>query len=259
MGLGSQKIRKPTIYLNIKAQRIDAKGKKIDDPHFVVSQRVDGKTVELNDETEITGYLAKIGSKKYKWDGKDLTSIYVILLEGDTMFKVEASPGGSLGRSLMNSILAIDNWEYVGISLYMNKKGERPFPSIYVTNNDQPMGWKFDYETQIKPLVYQVQDPQRPDGEMMNVYKKVEAMLLDNWTKTEAVVLKNAKENPTIAALVAPIKAEEATSPPVKTTEPLDPKEALFGGDGPGDGPMDDEEEKFSPPPSSEASDDLPF
>lgn len=258
MGLGSQEIRKPTIYLNIKAQSMDGK-RKFDDPHFEVSQKVDGKITPRTREDRVSGYLAKIGSKKYVWEGKNLVSIYVILLEGDTQFKIEASPGGSLGRSLMNSIMAIDNWEYVTISLYMNKKGEKPFPSIWVANNDKPMGWKYDYNTEIKPLVYQMQDPQAEEGVMMNVYKKVESKLLAEWEKTEAVVLKNAKTNPTIKALVDPIKAQEKTAP--VQNETLDPKKELFGEDAPGDGPPEDEDERNfpPPPPNNDMSDDLPF
>lgn len=259
MGFGSQEPRKKIFYCSMHAKK-----DKKDFAYFKIQTKEDGKYIDLPDEFKISGYLAKISHDSYEYEGKTNHTLKMSLIDGDALFVVEANVNSSMGRNLMNSILAINNWEWITASLYMNKSG---YPSLGMYNNDGQMGWKFDYKTVLAPMVYEVEDPENPT-KMRKVYRKVNELLHNEWVKLEATVLKNAKENPIIAAQLAPAKAAVATATPEKATEPGQPtkqEQEQFNKDmkgAPSDGAKDDVEDDgpgsdFTPPPPD--FDDLPF
>lgn len=242
MGLGSSEPRREIFYLAMKATR----DKKLD-PHFAVTKRENNKTIQLNDEYSVSGYLIRINHGKYEFpknSGEFVETVAIHLLDGGAEFKIETSVNTSLARNLMNKIVGINNWEWVTLRVYTKNE----FAQLFVGNNDQPMPWRFDYEKELKPLVEEFPDPQKKD-KMIKVYHKINALLLNEWVKCERLVQENAKNNKTImeALKIGSTKAAET---------PADDGKPLTGADfpNPTDGAQDDI--PFTPPIET---DDLPF
>lgn len=196
MGLGSQQPRKKIFYMSIRA----TKDKKTN-PHFITQTREDGKTITLPDETAVSGYLIKIAHGEYEYpekSGKMVPTISMFLVDGGAMFKIESSVNTNMARGLMNKIISITNWEFVELRLYIKDE----FPNLWVGNNGESMGWKYDYKKELEPLVKTIPDPQDAKG-VIKIYHDVNAKLLNEWIRCEKLVIDNAHKNPNIVAAVA--------------------------------------------------------
>lgn len=248
MGLGSSEPRREVFYLAMKAKR-----DKDLDPHFAVSKRENSKTIKLNDETEVSGYLIAIGHSKYEWpknSGEHVDTLSLRLIDGAAEFKVETSVDTSLARNLMNKIVGVGAWGWIKLRLYQKNE----YAQLYVSNDDQPMPWRFDYETELKPLVREVEDPKKP-GKYVKVYNKITELLFNEWIRCERLVQENARKNPAIVEEI--LKVSKSTTNGIPAAAPAN-NEPLKGDDfpTPSDGPTDDEP-PFIPPSSND--DDLPF
>lgn len=208
MGLGSTEPRREIFYLAIRTKD---ENKQLD-PHFAVTQRENNKTITLNNENSVSGYLIGINHGKYEWpknSGDWMETISMRLIDKGAEFKVEVSVDTVLGRNMMNRIVGIRDWGWVKVSLYAKNE----YAQMFIGNNDQPMNWKYDYVKELKPLVQELPDPRKP-GKTIVLYNKVNELLLSEWVKCEALVRDNAKSNPAIIeALKWGVKPATATVP----------------------------------------------
>lgn len=249
MALGSETKRRVLYYLTMKSQNKD----KQVDPHFEVSRRnADGSTDKnLPKEVEVSGKLLKISHREFEFEpssggGKRKgKSVSVHLLDGETEYKIEANINTGMGRDLMNKIISTSMFGTIVLRLYENKGG---FPNLYVENNGESLGWKYQYKEELAPLVDLMVDPSNPEGDKIKVFTKVNNKLLEDWSRHEPIVAENAKRNGLLD--IAP---KDADQPAARTTIP-------------GNGDLQEEFNNMPEPPSVKDSDlpppptdDLPF
>ncbi|MGC3945377.1 MAG: hypothetical protein QM762_12825 [Chryseolinea sp.] len=194
MPLGSKEPPRPSIiYLSPRAMD---KEKKVY-PHFSVSKREGGQTVPQPDEFSVSGHLVEIGHGKYEYpknSGAWVETIFLLLVDGAEMYKIEGSADTSLMRNLMNTVIGTKDWDFMRIRLYAKKDQQgNDNANIYITNNDQKTVWAFDYEKDIKPLVKQYPDP-KVRGKMLKSYLDVNDLLMKHWTELEPYVKERARK-----------------------------------------------------------------
>ena len=221
MPLGSKEApRRKVIYLTPRSQDKD---KKIY-PHFSVSHRVNGNTVQLEDETAVSGYLVGIDHGGYEYpknSGVWIKTFSILLVDGEDLFKIEGSCDTGIARNIMNSVLGTKEFDVMRISLY-SKDDEQGItqPKVFISNNGEKTKWKYEYEKDIKPLVREAEDPKRP-GKTVKIYHAVNAMLLNDWIEMEQAVADRAKA----MGYILPIDTTTVRKPGegVKATEHLTP------------------------------------
>ena len=107
----------------------------------------------LADEYAVSGNLIKAEISEYEWEGAKVRSIKLYLEDAKCKEVCVLECGmNSIGRNIINTLAnAVDMVEPFRFSVYNNKKTE--YASIYITQDDTPVGWKYPYETDIKPRI----------------------------------------------------------------------------------------------------------
>ena len=196
----------------------------------------------LADEYAVSGNLIKAEISEYEWEGAKVRSIKLYLEDAKCKEVCVLECGmNSIGRNIINTLAnAVDMVEPFRFSVYNNKKTE--YASIYITQDDTPVGWKYPYETDIKPrIVVNVVRKGGQDVEEKDYYD------LDQW-------------------LLEVFKNEVIKRIPKKESKSVDPvgdfKETPLP-----DGNKDEPNPMYTPPvtkpeepiTSSESDDQLPF
>jgi hypothetical protein len=203
MGLGSQEQRRRTYYLSPRA-----KTDKVLDPHFAVKMRdLDGTMKNLPNEPSVSGYLVGLGTGEFEWpknSGKKLKTIKIFLMDGDDLYQIEANRDSNLVRSMMNTILGTRDFDVMRIALSAKNENAQ----VYINNNGNKTNWKFEWDKDVKPLLYTVEDP-KEEGKMITVYKKYDQLLWDEWTKLIPYVNERAQklgytQGPSTASVAKP-------------------------------------------------------
>ncbi|MEJ7644266.1 MAG: hypothetical protein WKF87_06705 [Chryseolinea sp.] len=192
MALGSSTIRKKIYYLNPKSTRI-VSGNKVTDPHFTVKMTDEqGKIKELKDETAVSGHLLSIGHGEYEYpkdSGKKVKTIHLYLHDENALYKIEGSVNTNMMRGLMNTVAGTKKFGVMEISLY-EKDG---FPNLFVRNDGEKCQWRYDYKTEIAPLITFAPDSQ-DETKQTKIYHSVNKLLWEAWLETEPVVKLHAED-----------------------------------------------------------------
>jgi hypothetical protein len=119
------------------------------------------KVLEKNEETEkwvdtgnqitdITGDLASVSVSSFEYKGDEIKKVNLLIVDEEAK---EAYLIGlsfkTASRSLLNSLLSLENNKGVTIKVYRNKKGK---VSFYTTQNGDRVAWKFAIEELPQPL-----------------------------------------------------------------------------------------------------------
>lgn len=171
-----------------------------DYPYFEI---VKGDEVVETDCTFIEGTIQKIELGDYEYEGKTIDTFKMYLVdEWETL--IRSCSWNSISRSVINSLANLENKQVkVNISVYVNKAG---YKSVYVTHNWQPIGWKFDYEKDIKPKIVPMKNAK---GEVeKNDYTNVDAMYMEEVKSWEFDELEDIEED-------LPFTDEPKETPPV--------------------------------------------
>src|SRR3990167_6378829 len=107
----------------------------------------------LADEYAVSGNLIKAEISEYEWEGAKVRSIKLYLEDAKCKEVCVLECGmNNIGRNIINTLAnAVDMVEPFRFSVYNNKKTD--YASIYITQDDTPVGWKYPYETDIKPRI----------------------------------------------------------------------------------------------------------
>jgi hypothetical protein len=188
MGLGSENPRNKMYYLNLRSKR-----DKVVDPHFTVECKVDGNMTKMKDETEVSGQFLKIAHGEYTWESergpKKERTIAIHLVDGQNEFKIEMNINSSLARNVMNTLCSVKVLGWVVIRVYVKDK----FPKIFIQNDNESLGWAFEWKDNLEKLTEKVPDYENP-GEMRTLYTKLNDYLLNAWIGQEKVLNTSARE-----------------------------------------------------------------
>jgi len=143
--------KKPMDWLIVFLLWLKKEDKDID-PYFEIRKGYD-KDAEVvsTDNSYIEGVLEKIELGGYDYEGEWIDTFKVYLRDGGETL-IWTTSWNSLSRNFINGVCKLENKNvHLLISVYTDKKSG--YKKIYTTHNGQPIGWKFDYEEHIKPLI----------------------------------------------------------------------------------------------------------
>ncbi len=252
MPLGSETPRYETYYLKPQSKK-EENGPL--DPHFSVKhQSAKGEMSDYPDETKVSGYLMGLMHKEVEWpkgSGKMSKYVIILLVDGDRVFKIDMGINSNMARGVMNRILSTSEIDTLELRMYKTKPKEGQlleFVDMYVSNNNNKFEWKFDYKTQIEPLIKIVPDydANAKPGATKKIFNDVNILLWNAWIKHEVEVQKYAKSKGYFPSTKAPVTPKPPTEAPSLQDE--------FNHQSPETKQAVDE---FQPP--ADNSDDLPF
>lgn len=194
-----------TVKKDLKAFSLKIKTKDLAKPEFLVSERQDGKFVELAErESTVSGNLIGIEPKDFNWQGKTIKSVNVTLTDNDQIYFISL-PFSNLGRGLMNSFLALKKFDNVEIGLYQTKPkvaGGKTYPAGSLRQNGEMVRWKFSQDQ--LPIADEIVFK----GEKMR-----------DWTKQEDFLCEQLKELNKVIRSTTPAQAQVAVEVPVASAE----------------------------------------
>lgn len=212
MARGAQTKRYKRFYAQIRPS-----GKNNSYPHLEVKRKEDDnysilpfeKRDEKNagyivyEENNLTGALIKVKVDGYTWKARDKWIDTVELTLRDYQVDEEyviSTTFSNLGRSLVNSLLNIEDGDYREITVSLYKKKDSDFDAISVNKNGEWTGFKHKYE-EYKDLVREYEGR---DG------------IEKDWSKVEEFFITKARDilEPAVAAFAKTYKA-----PPKKKVE----------------------------------------
>ncbi len=134
---------------NLKAFAFKILTKDLPAPVFEVKERnADGKFETVKTETPVTnvrGNLIAVDVQSFDYKGDAIKSVR-LTLQDDKEIDFVTIPTTFLGRSICNSLLNLQAYENVSISLYSSKpkkEGDKVYASASIRQNDEIVRWKF--------------------------------------------------------------------------------------------------------------------
>ena len=265
MGFGNGQARKKIYYCSPRGSSQEGSSKVLD-PHFIVTMTDEnGVKHKVDKQTSVFGFLVELGHGKYEYpkgsnEWNNTVKIKLYDPDEDALIQIEANVQANIIRSLMNTVIGTQTFEEMRISLYPDK--EAKWPNIYVSDKLQ-MGKaservkrKYDYKTQLAPLVKEVENPQKR-GQMIKVYHAVDDLLWEEWLKVELIANDAAKKTKWYDMANAAPKARPAATQQHMANETFDDLNSLRESD------LDQGNQgSYVPdfqPGDSPGADDLPF
>lgn len=247
MGRGSDNPKRQLFFCSLQTKD----DKKQPDVRFELETRktAGGPVVSDGRENELSGQFLKLAVSKYDWKGITNHTVQVWFYDKEQEFKLEINVDSNLGRGLINKLISTPHLGWLVFRCYSKKakEGSDVYPQLYIENNGVAMDWKFQYETQLKPMIETYYDRKTQKDE--KDYAKVNALLLEHWHKHMAVV------NPAAAAANSKAAPTDTTGRPAAETQTL--QQELDNMPDPRD------RDNAAPPdylmPDNSAGDDLPF
>lgn len=169
-------------------------------PHqFEVSEKIDGKwVVSPNLETRVSGDLVKIEVEDKEYEGNPYKAFKFFLRDGDETYLLDLR-STMVSRNLFNSILALNKFEQVQISLYSkkSKKDEKEYTNISLWQDGVMVKGKFSLDEIPKPE--EVKNKQgkiilRQYGEVDEFFAKNLIALSKQITPNKALLKKDSSE-----------------------------------------------------------------
>ena len=252
------------VFIKLQTKFKDAKGQEYIDPKFIFSRKEGNEiVVDGQPETEFSGYLLKVGHSSYMWEGDEIHTIQIVLVDNECEYKLDMSQDSNLARGLMNKFLSDpEKLGFILIRTYAKPDKEdssKKFPQIYIENNGEALGWKYNYEPKdgdtrpaLKPMVQWFPDPKKPEKQVAN-YSKINMLFFDDWKRLEVQVKENAEK----MGLVI----KNSIPPPPVAANPVKAGAARQEDEKSEDGPKDDPDFDPGDEPHIEdkEGDDLPF
>ena len=130
----------------VKVVTKDKDKKQLDNPYFSFSQKVGDEYKEVQQEKAFSGTLKRVETGSYKWEGDDVLTSKAIVEDGEEVYFIDI-PFSILGRSVLNSLLSLENLEGLNFTIYLTKPSEKNggkrFPQISIWQNDELVKWKY--------------------------------------------------------------------------------------------------------------------
>jgi hypothetical protein len=181
-------------------------------PCFQVSEKgSDGKYAKRSETvTNVSGNLVKVEVREGEWKGDKYNTISIYLVDGDEIYLIDTRPN-MLSRSMYNSLLSLNTFDNISISLYTYKKTDEKrgtvteYPAVAVRQNDEIVKWTIPISDQPKPKAVLFK------GKTQNDYSDVENLFIEKMRDLGKVVeastkssgkAPKAKENATVNAHV---------------------------------------------------------
>lgn len=145
--------------------KLNAKCDEQNVPHFLLSEKIDGKWVKSKKFDTISGSLVKAEIKEKEYEGVKSKVFQIRLDDGNEICQVEMSHNG-LSYSIINSICNIKNTlETICINVYRRKPNEKsPKPQagafVYLNDNrEDKLSWKYSMD-----IVPKREEQKKADG-----------------------------------------------------------------------------------------------
>ena len=119
------------------------------------------KTISDGVEETLAGKIIGIVTTRYDYKGDDKLSAKLILedVKSNEIYHIQFGQSG-IARNIINSLAGINDYGWVSIGLWLNKKG---YPTVGVRNNNEKTAWEWkpygnDENEYLDKIVY-VNDP----------------------------------------------------------------------------------------------------
>lgn len=116
--------------------------KETDTPVFYKMEKKGDSWVESEQFNKAEGVLKGIKVETYTHEGKEKMSMKITLQDGDEQIIVSAGFNYAT-RSMLNSIAGCNSIGLLELKAAKWGKGEKKYPTIFVTNNGQKTSWKY--------------------------------------------------------------------------------------------------------------------
>lgn len=158
MALGNNNQNNGKLYI-LKIRTQDEQKQSIPPTFDVLEKGEENWSVTAN-ETQVAGNLTKLDLEKRdnpKVPGEqyDVIKMYLNDEEKDETYLLDLR-FNLLSRSLFNSLLSLEEFDNLKISLYESKKGEKTYPAISLRRGDEMVRWKHDLKS--LPEVEEIKD-----------------------------------------------------------------------------------------------------
>lgn len=131
--------------------------KETDTPFFYRTEKKGDAWVQTETYTKIEGYLKDVKVETYTWDGKENQSVKITLQDNTSDGSIIITTGfNNMTRSMLNSIAGCDAIGLLELKAAKWGKGEKKYPTIFVSNNGQKTAWK--YQISEIPQVEQIKN-----------------------------------------------------------------------------------------------------
>jgi len=133
-------------FLNFKIvtqENIDGKKVKVD-PYFSINSRGEDDKFHVHEDRPqfVTGNLTKLKLGSFQWEEQDVNTVELYLEDGDEIYNVDLRYN-LMSRNIFNSLLSLDSFSEIKLSLYTNKKG---YPAVGVEQGGTRADWKYKLE-----------------------------------------------------------------------------------------------------------------
>lgn len=169
--LGSTQQNNGKIYiLKIKNKSKDAKSVPA---FFEVTEKVEkGKwIVSSNPQYRVSGDLTRITFSKGKWDDQeyDVVKIFLTDFEQNETYLLDLRLT-LLTRSLFNSLLSLESFENISMSLYQNKRGDDSYDAVCVRQGDKLVNWKYKLDELPEVKIHKISGKKIVDTEELDSF-----------------------------------------------------------------------------------------
>lgn len=125
------------------------------------------KTISDGVEETLAGKIVGITSKRYDYKGDDKLSAKLVLedVKSNEIYHIQFGQSG-LARNIINSLAGINDYGWVSVGLWLNKKG---YPTVGIRNNNEKTAWNWtpygDDENEYLDKIVWVNNPKNKKDE----------------------------------------------------------------------------------------------
>lgn len=140
----------------LKIKNKDKEGKPTP-AFFEVSEKVDGKWQATSQTNRVGGNLTKIAFDKGEWNEQEYHIVKLTLNdpEKEENYLLDLRMN-LLARSLYNSLLSLETFNDLSISLWQSKKEDKTYDAVSVKQLDERVNWKHSLDSLPKVEVFKV-------------------------------------------------------------------------------------------------------
>lgn len=118
--------------------------KETDTPVFYKVEKKGDQWVETQSFNKAEGFLKGIKVETYTWENKEKMSMKITLQEQSSDEQIIITAGfNNATRSMLNSIAGCEKIGLLELKCAKWGKGEKKYPTIFVSNNGQKTAWKY--------------------------------------------------------------------------------------------------------------------
>jgi len=123
--------------------------KKGEDPRFLVSRYEDGAWKNNVDEgvKSVQGDITEIKIETFEYEGDEKRSAIIRMDDGVDNFRLQVGFGNA-ARGFFNSLLSLEDFKDVSVSMYLSKTG---YAAFGVWQRDELVKWKYNLEDLPQP------------------------------------------------------------------------------------------------------------